>query len=180
MIDKSWSLFLDRDGVINERLPDNYVRTLDQFKIIEGTLEAIAIFTKVFGKIFVVSNQQGIGKGLMTREQVDLIHFELERQVIEAGGKIDKFYVSPYLHTQRHFTRKPSVGMGIQAKREFKDISFRKSIMVGDSLSDMLFGKRLGMKTIYIGSTNEHRAFPINVDYCFNDLLSFAKQLHTF
>ena len=177
MIDKSWTLFLDRDGVINVRLPGDYVKSLDQFKFIEGTPEAITICTKIFGKIIVVSNQQGIGKGLMTLDQVELIHNEIRKQLTEMGGKIDKFLISPYLHSQNHFSRKPSVGMGLQAKKEFRDISFRKSIMVGDSLSDMLFGKRLGMKTVFIGNYVEIKGYHSIIDYCCSDLLSFAYQV---
>lgn len=173
-IDKSWTLFLDRDGVINQRIPNDYVKSVDQFKFIEGTLEAIATFSNIFGRIFIVSNQQGIGKGLMTIEELQLVHDHLTSEVIKAGGRIDKIFVSPYLHSERHFTRKPSVGMGIQAHKEFSEISFKKSIMVGDSISDMVFGKRLGMVTVFIGNPSSISQHPKLVDYCYPDLLSFS------
>lgn len=177
MIDKSWTIFLDRDGVINERLPDDYVKNAQQFKFIEGTLEAVAIFTKLFGHIIVVSNQQGLGKGLMTMADLDRVHEFMMSKIVEAGGKIDKIYVSPYLHAQNHFTRKPSVGMGILAKKEFRQISFRRSVMVGDSISDMLFGKRLGMRTIFIGERKHFSNRPELVDYAYDDLITFARTL---
>lgn len=176
-IDKSWSLFLDRDGVINERLPNDYVKSTEQFKFIEGTLEAIAIFTQFFGHIFIVSNQQGIGKGLMTQTELDAIHNYLVSEVNKAGGRIDKIYISPYLHSLKHFTRKPSVGMGIAAKKDFKEISFRKSIMAGDSLSDMLFGKRLGMTTVLIDNCEAAKKRPDLTDFYYPNLLNFAKVL---
>lgn len=179
MIDNTWTLFLDRDGVINERLPDDYVKSIDQFRLIEGTLDALVIFTKLFNHIIVVSNQQGIGKGLMSLQELEKIHKHFEEQVIRSGGKIDKILVSPYLHSERHFTRKPAVGMGIMAKKEFRDISFRKAVMAGDSLSDMLFGKRLGMKTVFIGQPDKTREWHELIDFCYPDLLSFARTLVT-
>lgn len=177
MIDKSWTLFLDRDGVINERLPDDYVKNVDQLILIPGTLEAISIFSTLFGRIIIVSNQQGVGKGLMTMGDLEKIHRFLFDKIKLAGGRIDKIYVSPYLKSDNHFTRKPSVGMGILARKDFREISFRKSIMVGDSISDIRFGKRLGMQTVFIGDPKEGRIHHNLINYCFKDLITFARFL---
>lgn len=176
-IDKSWSLFLDRDGVINERLPDDYVKSWDQFHFVEGTLEALKIFSESFGRILVVSNQQGVGKGLMTETELVLIHKEMYASVNQAGGRIDSVYYSPFLAAENHYSRKPSVGMGLMAKHDFKDIIFRKSIMVGDSFSDILFGKKLGMKTVFIGGPQKARKFPNLFDFVYPDLITFAKSI---
>ena len=73
-IDKSWSLFLDRDGVINTRLVDDYVKCWEDFEFLPGVLEAIKCFNKLFSTIVVVTNQQGIGKGLMKVETLNNIH----------------------------------------------------------------------------------------------------------
>jgi D-glycero-D-manno-heptose 1,7-bisphosphate phosphatase len=176
-IDHTWTLFLDRDGVINQRLPDDYVKSREQFRFIEGVLEAFRIFSEKFGKIIVVTNQQGIGKGLMTFQELEKIHGMMMKSVSEAGGRIDKIYCSPFLASANHFSRKPSVGMGLKARRDFKDISFRKSIMAGDSLSDLIFGKRLGMKTILIGDPSLARANPHLIDFVFSDLFTFASSI---
>lgn len=176
-IDKSWTLFLDRDGVINVRIPDDYVKKVDDLIVEQSTLKAISILSVIFGRIIVVTNQQGIGKGLMTIADLEVIHKHLNYLVQKAGGRIDKIYHSPFLKADRHFTRKPGVGMGIQAKKEFRDINFRKSVMVGDSFSDLLFGKRLGMKTVYIGDFSEIRHTPHIADFCYPDLFSFAHAL---
>jgi histidinol-phosphate phosphatase family protein len=176
-IDHTWTLFLDRDGVINERLPDDYVKSWNQFRFIDGVLDAMRIFSEKFSRILVVTNQQGIGKGLMTESELEQIHGLMQQSVTEAGGRIDKIYCSPFLASANHFSRKPSVGMGLKAKREFKDISFRKSIMAGDSLSDLIFGKRLGMKTILIGDPMLARANPHLTDFVFPDLFTFASSL---
>lgn len=177
IIDKSWTLFLDRDGVINVRLPGDYVRTVSQFRFEEGSLEAIAILSKLFGRIVIVSNQQGVGKGLMTMEELEVVHAHLTDEVTRNGGRIDKIFVSPYLEEEKHFSRKPSVGMGIRAKKEFREISFKRSVMVGDSISDMTFGKRLGMKTVFIGTPSTIANKARLTDFCFVNLLEFAKVL---
>jgi histidinol-phosphate phosphatase family protein len=176
-IDKSWTLFLDRDGVINERLPDDYVKSWEQFRFIDGTLEAINIFSKYFGRIVVVSNQQGVGKGLMPASVLDLIHKKMQLAVAEAGGKIDRVYYSPYLKSEKHITRKPAIGMGLKARQDFNEISFKKSIMAGDSFSDVLFGKRLGMKTVLIGERDMAREHPNLIDLVYPDLITFARSI---
>lgn len=176
-IDKTWSLFLDRDGVINERLPDDYVKSWDQFRFAEGVLEALETFSRNFCRIIVVTNQQGIGKGLMTESELEEIHKRMQLSVSNAGGRIDKIYYSPYLASINHFSRKPSVGLGLIARRDFSEISFRKSVMAGDSLSDLLFGKRLGMKTVLIGDPVLARKNPFLIDFVFPDLITFANSI---
>ena len=176
-IDKNWTLFLDRDGVINKRIPDDYVKSKEQFHFIDGTLEALKIFSGKFQNIVVVTNQQGVGKGLMSIEELNEIHKFMQQAVLQAGGEIHKVYFSPYLKEEMHFTRKPSIGMGLLAKKDFKRISFKKSIMAGDSFGDILFGKRLGMKTVFIGNVEMARKYPNLVDFVYPDLITFAKNL---
>jgi len=149
-IDSSWTLFLDRDGVINKRLMGDYVKTIAEFELIDGAAEAIRIASKSFGKIVVVTNQQGIGKGLMTERNLSDIHAYCLQMINEAGGRIDGFYFAPELAAAGSNSRKPGTGMGLQAKAEFPEIDFSKSVMIGDSVSDMEFGKNLGMKTVFV------------------------------
>ena len=177
-IDVSWTLFLDRDGVINRRLPDDYVKTPDEFDFTDGTLEAIADFTKLFGHIFVITNQQGVGKGLMSPAKLDEIHQYMTSCISKAGGKIDKVYYCPDLSQSGSFMRKPNIGMGLRAKKEFPEIQFNKSIMVGDTDSDMKFGKRLGMKTIFISDDlSEIRKFSKLIHFAFPNLLELSKAI---
>ena len=95
-IDKTWSLFLDRDGVINKRIIDRYVSSWDQFVFLPGVLDAMKILSGGFGKILVVSNQQGIGKGLMTDDDVRNIHIRMAAEIKNGGGIIDKTYYCPF------------------------------------------------------------------------------------
>jgi histidinol-phosphate phosphatase family protein len=115
-----------------------------------GAIDAIACLGSQFRYVIVVTNQQGIGKGLMTSIDVALIHDYIIWQVKTAGGHIDRIYCCPSLDSAHDPNRKPGIGMGVQAKRDFPDINFSRSLMIGDSESDMLFAERLGMSRIFI------------------------------
>ena len=173
-IDKSWTLFLDRDGVINKRLPGAYVERISQFEFIDGVPLAIQLLSSVFGVVVVVTNQQGIGKGLMTEEDLTRVHSHMLDELKKTGARVDKVYHSPYLETSGHYTRKPDVGMGFKARNDFPEIRFAKSVMVGDSLSDMIFGKRLKMRTVFIGDIANARQNPQWIDFVYPDLITFA------
>ncbi len=143
-------LFLDRDGVINKRIVGDYVRNLSQWQWLPNSLEAIVILSQHFENIFVVTNQQGIGKGYFSAENVQDIFLFIEKNIAEKGGKIAAFYCCPHLKSENCDCRKPQIGMALQAKKEFPTLNFEHAVMVGDSLSDMQFGRNAGMKTIFI------------------------------
>ncbi|MBV2247251.1 MAG: HAD-IIIA family hydrolase [Lentimicrobium sp.] len=176
-IDKTWSLFLDRDGVINQKLPGDYVRSWAQFVFANGVLEALPVFASIFGRIVMVTNQQGVGKGLMSSSDLDDLHKKMLSEILSSGGRIDAIYHSPHLEKENHHSRKPNVGMGLMAKKDYPEISFKKSIMVGDSPGDMLFGKRLGMKTVFIGNFPAHFNGLHQVDWRYDDLITFARDI---
>lgn len=173
-IDKSWTLFLDRDGVINERLIGDYVKRLEELKIIKGVPEAIKKFTHRFKRIVVVTNQQGIGKGLMTADDLHLIHNRIEEIIEKAEGRIEKFYFAPQLASENSNDRKPGTGMGLKAQDDFPDINFDKCVMIGDSESDIEFGMKLGMKTIMLKTD---RNLITKADYIFENLHEVANAL---
>lgn len=173
-IDKTWSLFLDRDGVINERNMEGYILTHEAFHFIEGTKEAIAHFSKVFNHVFVVTNQQGVGKGLMTECNLLEIHRLMEQEIQLVGGKLTKCYFSSDLKSSNSTTRKPAIGMALTAKLEFPSVDFSKSIMIGDTDSDIQFGKNAGMQTVRI-QTQE--AIGIEADVTVKSLKEFADLL---
>ena len=144
------ALFLDRDGVINRQIVGDYVRNLSQLELLPGAVDAIVRMGKRFRYVIVVTNQQGIGKGLFSTADVNEIHDYIISKVQSAGGQIDKIYCCPSLESSNDPNRKPGIGMGLQAKHDFPDIDFSRSLMIGDSHSDMLFAKGLGMKTVFI------------------------------
>lgn len=171
IINKDWTLFLDRDGVINVRIIDGYVTKIEEFEFLPNVIEALKIFKDKFKYIIVATNQQGVGKGIMKFEDVETVHQFMVKQVAENGGKIDKVYFCPQLKSEPDNYRKPSPKMAYFAKNDFPDIDLSKSIMIGDMNSDVEFGKNAGMKTIFIGD-NELNLTP---DDRFETLYDFAK-----
>lgn len=153
IIDDNWSLFLDRDGVINQRI-EGYVSKKEDFTFTENAAASIAAMNDFFFRTFVVTNQQGIAKGIMTTEQLDAVHEHMQQVIHSKGGFIDKIYYSPDLSGTGSFSRKPATGMGLQAKAEFSDIVLNKSVMIGDSLTDMLFARNLGMIAVFVSDDN--------------------------
>ncbi|NVN95737.1 MAG: HAD-IIIA family hydrolase [Bacteroidetes bacterium] len=177
--DNNWTLFIDRDGVINHRLVDDYVKKSKDFKFQEGVLNALQIFNLIFGKIVIVTNQQGIGKGLMTEDELHSIHQDMIHQIKNNKGRIDQVYFCPDLKESGSFYRKPNIGMGLKAKKDFKEIIFKKSLMIGDSLSDMIFGKKLGMKTVFISDNlSKAKQYPELIDFISKSLIDFAKLIN--
>jgi len=177
-IDHTWTLFLDRDGVINKRMIGDYIRTWEQFEFLPGVMDAMRIFSARFGRVVVVSNQQGIGKGLMTDQELGDIHGRMTETILNSGGRIDKVYYSPHLEEEGSFLRKPNVGMALRAQKDFPAIRMNKSLMAGDSLSDMIFGRRCKMKTVLLSASKEdiNKGYPY-IDFAFPDLVSFANNL---
>lgn len=173
---KEWTLFLDRDGVISWRKPGDYIRNWEEFRFLDGVLEAMAVFDKIFGKIILVSNQQGVGKGLMSAESLHEIDRRMKEEITRNGGRIDASYYCTHLATENHPDRKPNTGMGLKAKADFPGIDFSKSVMAGDTLSDMGFGKKLGMKTVMISEIKFNLEL---VDFQFDSLRSFADFCNT-
>lgn len=171
-ISKDWSLFLDRDGVLNRRRIGDYVLNPMQFEWLPLVLEALAILTPEFKRTVIVTNQQGVGKGLMTQADLDVIHSKLLQQAGVLNATIDAVYTCTSLSSAGDPNRKPGFGMALQAKAEFPEIEFRKSIMVGDSISDMEFGKAVGMYTVFIGQSDDE-----HIDCCFPSLWNFANSL---
>ena len=169
-IDKTWTLFLDRDGVINERLHQDYVKEWQNFRFLPGAKEGLGILAGLFDRIIIVTNQQGIGKKLMTEGNLGDIHERMLQEISDQNGRIDKIYFCGSLAGANDIRRKPNTGMAMEAKRDFPEIDFSKSIMVGDTASDIKFGKDAGMITVLVSDSKND----IQADYYFRDLLDFA------
>ena len=176
-IDQHWSLFLDRDGVINYEKENNYILNWNEFIFYEGVLKALSLLSQKFNKIILVTNQRGVGKGLMNESALSEIHSQL-KQVVEASyGRLDGMYTCTSIN-DNHPDRKPNPGMALAAQKDFPEIIFSKSIMVGNKLSDMKFGRNAGMHNIFLATTHPETVFPHpDIDLRFNSLLEFAKAL---
>lgn len=176
-IHSNWTLFLDRDGVINVEKKDDYIRNWEEFQFYEESLEALPILARKFKTIVITTNQKGIGKGLMKQEDLLFIHDQMQMRINAVGGRIDQVFYCPDLDNNAP-NRKPQPGMAFQAKASFPSIQFDQSIMVGNRMSDMQFGRNAGMHTVFLATTHPDTPFPdTNIDYRFDNLLAFAKAL---
>lgn len=162
-LDSSWTIFLDRDGVINRRIPDSYVKTKEDFVFLPKAKEAIEKLSNNFNRIVVVTNQQGLGKGLMTEDELTLVNEFMISEITKSGGKIDGVYYCSKLSSESPNCRKPNPDLAYMAKNDFPEIDFNKSIIIGDSISDIQFGKKLGMKTILIPTKEEEKNYYPNI-----------------
>jgi len=170
-------LFLDRDGVVNDEIPNGYVLRPDMFHFSEGVLAAMPLLAKHFDHILMVTNQRCIGRGLLSLEGLQEIHAQMLQQIEQHGGRIDRIYFCPDLDNSSP-CRKPATGMGLQAKQDFPEIDFSNAVMVGNTLGDMQFGKTLGMKTVFIPSTRPETPFPHPlIDQRYQNLLQFAEAI---
>ena len=177
IIDKSWSLFLDRDGVINVEKYDHYILNWSEFRFYDGVKQALSICANRFHKIIVFTNQRGVGKGMHSEQDVEEIHRNMIHEITEAGGRVDKVYYATALEDD-HPHRKPNAGMGVLAKSDFPSVDFAKSIMVGNTAGDMRFGRNLGVAcNVLIHTREDTDVTSADIDKVFPNLISFARAL---
>ena len=145
------TLFLDRDGVINHRVK-GYISSDKDFNFIDGVVHSFSKTNILFEKIIIITNQQGIGKGLMTVSDLNMIHDQMIDTINKNGGRIDRIYYCPHLISENCECRKPKIGMFNQSKLEFPEIDFKESFFIGDSDSDMEAARLAGSKFIKVSS----------------------------
>lgn len=176
-IDKSFTLFIDRDGVLNHEKNEDYVRNWEEFEFYEESIQALSILYPLFKKVILVTNQKGVGKGLMSLDSLELIHSNMLSAIRAGGGNIDQIFFCTDLDNDS-YNRKPNPGMAFQAANLFPEIDLSKSIMVGNRISDMGFGRNAGMHTVFLCTTHPETDFPHPlIDIRCNNLLDFALQL---
>lgn len=148
------AIFLDRDGVLNR--DPGYTHTIEEWEWLPGAREGLELFHDRGWTVLVVSNQSGIGRGLFTREQVDLLHHWVSSQV---PGLIDGWYICPHAPGDNCSCRKPLPGMLLKAASEHS-ICLQQSWMLGDKLSDVQAGLNAGTKAGLIGPEPVEAAVP--------------------
>jgi D-glycero-D-manno-heptose 1,7-bisphosphate phosphatase len=138
-------VFLDRDGVINEKAPEHdYIRSWSQFRFLPNIADWIRIFNALDYLVIVVTNQRGIARGLMSREAVDEIHANMIGELARAGARIDDVFVCPH-ENDTCDCRKPKPGLVVQAKAKW-DIDLERSLMIGDSDDDAELAQVCGLR----------------------------------
>lgn len=169
-------MFLDRDGVINRQIVDDYVRNWQQFEWISGAIEALKALLNWAPHLVVVTNQQGIAKGLMGAADVAEIHRNVQTKIGAGHRNIDAFQVCPHLESSGCNCRKPRPGLVLDWLERHPGVDGSLSIVVGDSPSDIELARRVarvtgGCASVQIGNPS----FPLKADASFGTLWHFAE-----
>jgi len=177
---KKRAVFLDRDGLINKKPAEHdYIKNWKEFKFLPNVAKAIRQLNKDF-LVIVISNQRGVGRGIMSKEDVVDIHNRMRKALEKQNATIDGVYFCPHNIEDNCNCRKPKPGLLLKAARDFK-IDLPKSYMIGDDLSDVEAGKKVGLKTILIIKQKSNIFQKIKKerrpDYIFPDLLEAVKMI---
>jgi D-glycero-D-manno-heptose 1,7-bisphosphate phosphatase len=164
------AVFLDRDGVLNERVMGGYVRRPDDLRLLPGVPEALRRLRALGYFLIVVTNQQGVGKGLMSEADLEAVHRRLNEDLAGAGARLDSVYACPHLEGSGCGCRKPEPGMLLRAIAE-RNIDPAASWLAGDAPSDLEAARRAGVRPVLIGPPE---IAPGEECPSFPDLLSLA------
>ena len=163
------AVFLDRDGVINRKLPENaYVRDPSEFEFLPGAREALSIMRGLGFLLVITTNQRGIARGFMTDNDLEAVHGHMIAELQRNNIELDRVYYCPHDVHEQCGCRKPEPGMILAACNDLH-VDVARSYMVGDSASDVAAGRKAGTRTVRIGQIADSDA-----DMTFPDLLHFA------
>lgn len=142
-------VFIDRDGVINKDLW-RYVEHWGEFEFIPGVLDALRLLTEAGFKIYLVSNQAGIGDGKFTRAALDDINENMLKEIAAHGGVISGMYYCMHGKQEGCSCRKPEIGLLTKAEEELPAFDKKSTFFIGDKTTDIQAGKRFGVRTILV------------------------------
>jgi D-glycero-D-manno-heptose 1,7-bisphosphate phosphatase len=145
------AIFLDRDGVINERIINGYVTTWHEFRFLEGAEQALRDLARLRLPILVISNQSGAGRGQVTRSALERITRRFVAALERRGARIDGVYYCPHRPDEGCPCRKPKPGLLIEAARDWR-IDLSASVMIGDADTDVQAAQAAGCPSIRIDS----------------------------
>lgn len=184
MGEKVKAVFLDRDGVINVYLPGDYVKTPDELVLLPGVPEAVRALNKAGYPVFVISNQQGVAKGLMTPEDLTVVSKTLEDRLAALGATITRSYYCPHASGSCD-CRKPKPGMLLRAAEEY-GIDLSTSVFIGDTETDAEAARAAGVGRFFLVLTGKFsdpavardtKRFPTAPDGVFPSLVEAAGAL---
>ncbi len=178
-----WCLFLDRDGVINRRIVGDYVRTTRQWEYLPGALQALRLLSEWAPRIVIVTNQRGVGRGLIAEDDLDRIHTRLLEDVAIVGARIDAIRVCPHLAADECPCRKPLPGLALSWLAVNREVNPARSVMVGDSPSDMGMAQNLAAQTggclrVLIDDGSDPATTGVDADVRFPTLLDYARNVN--
>lgn len=155
-------LIVDRDGVLNEELPDGWVASRDQWRWLPGSLEAVVVAQRAGVVVSVATNQSGIGRGRITRAQVDALHAAVDADVVDAGGSALRWYVCPHAPDDGCACRKPAPGLVLEAAAA-SGVALADTVVVGDAERDLAAAAAARITSVLVltgkgGATWDERA----------------------
>ena len=155
-------IFLDRDGVINEPPgAERYVRRWETFRFKEGALAMLAELAALGYRLVVITNQQGVGKGLIGPSELERIHTNMSAEIERHGAGIDGIFCCPHLEAEGCDCRKPKPGLIFNALDELDyEVDLNRSWFVGDSATDVQAGQAAGLRTLLVGRVSQHSTVP--------------------
>ena len=142
------AVFVDRDGVICENRSD-HVKDWSEFVFIPGSIEAMSSLRRAGLRLFVITNQAIVGRGLLSRRSLDVMHERMLDALGASGAKVEAVLVCPHVPEDRCTCRKPEAGLLLTAAGEYK-VDLAASFMVGDHVTDVEAGARAGCQTVLV------------------------------
>lgn len=173
-------VILDRDGVINEDSPD-YIKSVAEWRPIPGSLEAIAKLCQAGFRVFVASNQSGLGRGLFDYDAFCAMNDRMQQLLAELGGRIDGIAFAPDHPDAATSKRKPEPGMILDLARRL-NVSAELIPVVGDSWRDIQAARAAKARPVLVRSGNGRRteadhAADLRGVAIYDDLAAFASAL---
>ena len=151
-------VFLDRDGVLNRKPPaGEFITRVEDMELLPGVERAIEALNHSRRKAIVVTNQRGVALGLYSVDDLTRIHVRLLERLAAEGAYLDAILICPHDEGECN-CRKPKTGLIEKAFRKFPAARATNSVMIGDSLCDMLMGRRMGMRTVLVDDTPDSDA----------------------
>ena len=145
-------VFLDRDGTINKKMsPHEYIRRWEEFEFLPTVLKSFQVLTDAGYEIFIITNQRGIARGLMTEDNLQDIHKKMVAEIEKCGGRVSGIYYCPHGNDDNCFCRKPKPGMLFAAARDHA-LNLTKSVFIGDSENDRMAGEAAGCRMIMLNA----------------------------
>jgi len=171
-------VLIDRDGVINHD-SDHFIKSPEEWKPIEGSLEAIALLNKHGYRVVVITNQSGLARGLLDETMLEKIHAKMQQLTAEKGGRIEAIYVCPHGPDSECRCRKPKPGL-LETFAADKNISLKGIAFIGDALRDVQAAQAAGANPILVRTGKGQKTLIDNPNLnipVFENLYDAAKHL---
>jgi len=179
-LDTPKTVFLDRDGVINQDSPD-YIKSWEEFAFLPGSLEALRLLNERGLCTILVTNQSAVARRMLTIAELESLHQRMQDKIVDAGGRITDIFYCPHLPEEKCKCRKPRTGM-IERAADKYGLELAQSVLVGDSAKDILCARQAAVgRTILVRTGNglsaeiELAALKVFPDHVAADLLAAVR-----